>query len=227
MVDSTQKKLKVYKGFDKEYIGSLDIRPLIETSYDEKVDIFNMNDEYARLLMGELMSCNESAYLLYEEFVLMQELGEPLIKLSGFEVILIKNTSFPEYYLLPSSRDNVLNALIEMDVYLHSYDNEQEPSEHVIVAQKFYGDVKYIGDYCFVSYKNHERLLESIRVKEVYEGKLDTSLIENLNITDEDLEYTFELHQEIDSYLNLLAAVLSKKSNKIGLLVKDKHVFNK
>ena len=165
---SNQKKIiYVYKGFTEKYISeNVEIKPLVDNSYENRTNVLFLTDDYKRKLMAALMSTQLSTYVIYEEFILLQELGEDVLNLSGFAIEIIRNTMFPEYYLLQSDDKELINQLSNFEKYRSSFDEVQQPDENIIQLQRFYGDVKYIQGLCFISYKNDERLLQKVTVRD-------------------------------------------------------------
>lgn len=222
-----KKNIVVLKGFSKEFLKKhVQYLPLIENDFAIKVDIRNLDDDYKRQLMGKLMSFEGIRYVTYEEFILIQELGEDVIKLSGALITIVKNSMYPEYYRVCIEDENICLLLDEVMAYQKSYNEEGEIIENIEMFFRFYGDVKKIGTQYFVSYKNSERVLGCVNAVEYYDNSGDRN-INTLEVISSDIENVFEMNSEVESYLRLIAFLLSSDEKDIGIVINDMVVFDR
>lgn len=221
------KKLYIYKGFSLDELKKIRYPALVDTKIEDKISIINLNDDYKRELMGKLMTFNGEYYITYEEFVLIQELGEEIIRLSQAELIIFRNAIFPEYYPyieISTEESKILDLAYQ---YLNTVSEEDEVSDSIVQALRFIGDIKLIDGKYFMSYKNPEMTIQSITTINYLEEDYKRE-IESINSTPSyTSEYVFEITSEIESYLRLISLLRSKDIKTIGIKINDRIYFDK
>lgn len=221
------KKLYVYKGYKQKDLIDIKLEPLIKGDLEDKMNPFKLDDNYKRNLMAAIMTCSGEFYITYEEFVLIEELGEEMLRLSLVELIFIENRIYPGYYPLPNSDERILNKIDAAYNYLSSINEEEELDYEVAVLLRFYGDIKIVDNTYYISYKNSENIYQKTKILEKKDEELSRS-IELLPVgSSNSSEYIFEINAEIDSYLRLVQLCFLNKSDLIGIKINDQLHFDK
>ena len=148
-------KLKIFKGFDKEFLNNLNFEPLYSSELDSKLNIFGLNDYYKDELEENLIlkKNSEVLWITYEEYELIYEMVNVRASSGKISVEVINNNIYPEIY--PS----YLNISDEL---YNSYKESIEDTSRKIkdskieVLNKFYSRIEKINDVYYVSYYNFE-----------------------------------------------------------------------
>ena len=221
------KKLYVLKGFERSFIEEFDQEPLIKNSLDDKIDIRILNDDYKRELMSRLLVFTGFKFATYEEFVLIQELGEEFIRLAQVEIIILKNLVYPDYYPVDLIDEGMSTLLDLAYSYFNTSSEEFEIDEELSNLLRFYGNIKYIDGKYYISYKNQERVLDNIRTIE-YPESLEANVLRKLEkTTNVRTEIIFEINSEIESYLRIVESLNSQVFKSVGIKINDQLYFNK
>ena len=145
-------KLKIFKGFDKEFLNNLDYEPLYSSELD---NILGLNDYYKDELEENLIlkKNSEVLWITYEEYELIYEMVNVRASSGKISVEVINNNIYPEIY--PS----YLNISDELyNSYKESIEDTSRKNKDskIEVLNKFYSRIEKINDVYYVSYYNFE-----------------------------------------------------------------------
>ena len=217
----------IYKGFSRMELNEIVYKPLMDYEIEYKLNLNNLDDNYKRDLMGKLMIIDGEFYITYEEFVLIQELGEEIIRLSQVKFILYRNIIFPEYYPYFEINKELSDSIDLAYQYINNLSDEEDIIDNISQVLRFYGDIKLVEGNYFISYKNVEKTLSYINIYD-YNNEEKKINIESLDYKEDDTsEYIFEISAEVESYLRLIAVLIQKKADSIGIKTIDKIYFDK
>ena len=94
--------LTIYKGFDSEFLESLQEQPLLKNSIAQKKDILSFDNITRKNLRKSLFSLeeDESVWATYEEYTLIKSLIDDAIAEDGLILKIFRNNLYPDYYPL-------------------------------------------------------------------------------------------------------------------------------
>ena len=92
-------KLDIYKGFDEEFLFTINEDSLIYLELSQRLNVLQYDKKIKKLLIMGLLSMEEDDHnwITYEEFSLIRLQVESMID-DELEVRIIKNNLYPEYY---------------------------------------------------------------------------------------------------------------------------------
>lgn len=168
-------KLLVYKGFEKNVLENLQIKPLLDNNIEDKFNIFNFDDDYSvefQISILKKIKEDNEYWITYEEFTLMYD----YLMLKEYEdkiiIDIIDNNIYPGIY--------PINIKIDDEIY-EKY-REQKESEKEITLEKeiitinnYYTNVININDKFYGLYQNYELPYNS-RIRKIinfYDDKIE------------------------------------------------------
>lgn len=195
--------LLVFKGFDKKFYEQINIEKLLDLPL--KIDIAELENSKATLIpqifqrlasiQGNPTWCSIEEYLV---------LGSDIVNLY-FTVKFIENNiyckTFPSLYGIPEA-ERLLDTYYKEDV--ENIDPEQDPIYDVF--QKFYGDLKLVGEDWYIVYA------DDIEASKLYPTPPNLTLQEK-KLGENDLA-TLELSEEDDEFLKVTKSL---KDGTLGL----------
>lgn len=148
-------KLKVYKGFNTNFLKKLDFGPLVESPIESKKNIFLLDGNYLEDIEEAIIlkKNTEKTWITYEEFELAYEMINIRAKNGKISIEVINNNLYPEIY--PT----------ELDITEEIYDKYNKELENktskvldleIATLVKFYSRIENIDDRYYVSYYNFE-----------------------------------------------------------------------
>lgn len=152
-------KLKVYKGFDYDFLKNIVGTPLFDTDIKLKTDVFSFDEqEYSFGLAEKLylyfknkIEKNEF-WLTYEEFELIYDELIPHVKKNEVSLEIVNNNIYPELYPINIPKlDGVYDEYLK---YLE--DTKKDKNETFDVLVNYYSRIEYIDNQFYVSYYNYE-----------------------------------------------------------------------
>ena len=103
-------ELKIYKGFDLNFLEQLDDTPLITNSLESKKNVLLFDKKIKKQLDIALLGLDddESAWITYEEYTLIKTRIEDAIRDYDLKVTIYKNNLYPDYYPIPFDLNSTL-----------------------------------------------------------------------------------------------------------------------
>ena len=148
-------KLKIFKGFNKDFLSKLDCEPLYESPIEMKFNIFKLDDIYKDELEENLILKKNSdvLWVTYEEYELIYEMVNVRASSGKITVEVINNNIYPEIY--PTDLE------IDEDSYLNYKKSIEDTSKknndnNINILNKFYSRIEKYNDVVYVSYYNFE-----------------------------------------------------------------------
>ena len=204
-------KLIVYKGFNSDFLVSVNVEPLIKNDYKRKRDVLNFDKNYKKQLDIALISLqdDESAWITYEEFSLIKNRVEDAVEEDGLELIILRNNLYPDYY--PIEFEMSTDLISEVASVLNG-DTNIEPGEECKRFTLVYNAITEIEGTIFCSFYNYEYdQTVSISIKDYYPA--------NLSIEDDRIksDYTVFINDDVDTYLRDLNRITSINPSVIAV----------
>ena len=191
-------KLIIYKGFDNAFLKGIDSIPLVNTSAEEKKNVFLFDKTLKRKIEAALLSLdeNDTRWMTYEEFALVKESLEIHIKEYGIEAVIVRNNLYPDYYPLEVSIDEKSKKEIIDSFEFFDKGNYRDISELCKKYIDIYSSLIVIDGVVYSSFYNYEyERLYPISVEEYYQ--VDDSVLSDCG----NYDYKIYLSEDIESYL--------------------------
>lgn len=200
--------LKIYKGYEKEFLENKKEKALIKNEIEEKFNILE-KEEYIQEIIKVLTQNvsqmqNDDLWITYEEFSITYQNIISLAKIFKIKIVVYQNNKY--YNIYPAQ--NLNTEKLENIIMTQNDENLLQEQE----VDDIYSYVYKIGEEYFVQYHNFEYdYKDEIEIKNRYNGK--KYFIEKSS----DIDYIFEISENQEAYLeNLLKC---KKCDKIGIKV--------
>ena len=148
-------KLKIFKGFNKDFLSKLDYEPLYESPIEMKFNIFKLDDVYKDELEENLIlkKSSDVLWVTYEEYELIYEMVNVRASSGKITVEVINNNIYPEIY--PTDLE------IDEELYLNYKKSIEDTSKksndnNINILNKFFSRIEKYNDVIYVSYYNFE-----------------------------------------------------------------------
>ncbi len=198
-------KLKVYKGFDKQFLLNIIEEPLINSSVDDKLDILKYTDDYKENLEESLIikKNKETLWIVYEEYELIIELINIRVKSGKVSVEIINNNIYPDIYPMDLKISDE-----QFSEYKESLNATKVKNNDNFLA-KFYSRVEKIDDIYYVSYYNLENPHSAYvdYITDFFSNKINMGVIS-------DETYVVDIGDDVIRYLEHINSI-KKTENKI------------
>ena len=204
-------KLTVYKGFDSQFLNSIEGKPLLENEVIAKKDVLSFDRKYRKQLEMALISLddNDSVWATYEEYTLIKNRVSDAIEEDGLKLALYRNNLYPDYY--PIEFDVSPELAFEIDNAIND-DRNREVSEECQRYLTIYNSLVTVDGLFFGSFYNFEYDTEDGIVPQDFYPQ-------NLMVTDsaENSEYNIFLNEDVENYLRDLVRIENEQPKIIGL----------
>lgn len=197
-------KLIIYKGFDEEFLKSIQTEPLVNNDISKKRNVLLFDKNIIRKLASSLLMMEEDdeRWITYEEYSLIRNRVDDQINDFDMEVTIIKNNLYPDYYELPFEVNDDL--AIEIDGVIEkgkTTECSRDCSNYLAVYNSIYSaGGKYYGGFYNFEFENEK----GYKVEEYYPRTME---IVN---SKEQPEYTVFVNNDIDTYLQDLNEVIAR-----------------
>ncbi len=144
-------ELRIYKGFDADFLSGLDCRPLVEEPPCKKLDPASFDVKLKKRLDAAvtLMDDDDVKWMTYEEFSLVHEKVVMAIKEYGLKAVCHVNNLWPDVYPLPFTLDELIYREMKTAEENESQDSLSEAARAVsdIYASVYCVDGAYFGSF--------------------------------------------------------------------------------
>src|SRR5574344_1469649 len=127
--------LYVYKGFLKEFLKEISIKPLIES--DEKYNIFCLDSDYQNKITKSIFGMQDS-WITYEEFELAYDFLMLFVNNGTLKITICDNNIYPGMY--PSFLKITDDLYSEYEKQLE-FSKKSSNSQELNTLTKFYSDI--------------------------------------------------------------------------------------
>jgi len=204
-------KLTVYKGFDQEFLGTIQERALTVSGIKEKKNVLKFDSSVRRLLAKELLSLGDcdSAWITYEEYALINKIVDDAVKEDGLIVKIYRNNLYPDYYPIdfPLSTETAteIMGIINGDI-------QTDASEDCQRYLAIYNTLSEIDGNFFGSFYNYEyEYTNEIPFEDFYPYNM------TIEESQESANYSIFINDDVDTYLRDLKRVSTTNPDIIAL----------
>lgn len=213
-------KLKIYKGFDIDFLKHLDETPLVNDDIEAKINVLSFQKKNRKALERELLDLEDSdvVWITYQEYSLIKARVDEAIAEDGLEVVIYRNNLFPDYYPIEIALTEELVAEIESSL------NGGEIGALSDDCTKFLSiynalihiDGRYYGSFFNYEYEKNEQ----ITVSDFYPtGRLYGDI--------GNTEFQIYLNEDIETYLRDLSDLATIMPQTIGVQTTGGDVSNR
>ncbi|MBQ9565783.1 MAG: ATP-dependent DNA helicase RecQ [Synergistaceae bacterium] len=204
-------EITVYKGFDVDYLSSLDTPPLAERDIRKKLDVLSFNPDTSRALEIALLSMKEGdrAWMTYEEYTLIKVSVDNAVKKYRLKVEIVRNNLYPDYYPLPFSMPDSLVGEIQ-----ECFDGEadDEASEEAVKFTSVYSSLVTVDGVYYGNFYNFEYERDSgVLVRDYYPDELPVEEGQTSG------EVNIFLNEDVETYLRDLSRIGRENPRTIGV----------
>lgn len=211
-------KLIIYKGFDKKFLQSIVMLPLVDNERDSKVNIFALDKKARKQLYIALINLEETdeAWVTYEEYSLIKTRVDEAIAEEGLKVIIYKNNLYPDYYpilfpLTDELANEIINAL--------NGNTSAEQSEECQSFTSVYNALFNIEGTYYGGFYNYEYDKDGgISSTDFYPSQIEIEEDQTQG------DYNVFINDDIETYLRDLARIMVVKPSIIGIKSSDGYV---
>lgn len=204
-------KVIIYKGFNKEFLESLEDEALLDTSIDDKINIFKIDDNYEEEIQLSILKKRNnmnSYWMTYEEFTVAYEYLILRASEGKLDIEIIDNNIYPAMYPIKLDIDDVV-----YDKYIRSKENINDKNEDKQIEKinQFYSEIIKINDNYFASYNNYE-MQYNVDIKN--NKKFYTEEIDECN--SKECDYLVKIGDDIGDYLGFVTSSQFFNSERIA-----------
>lgn len=202
--------LKIYKGFDKNFLNKITDLPLLENDLEDKIDIIKFDKKYSDMLQISMLQKQGILWMTYEEYMLIKEFIEIKIKNHEVEVLVIKNNLYPGIY--PVYKE-LPHELVEELISNFENDEKENFSELTKRIVKIYSEVKIINNKQYIVFYNDEIGNDLIKTQDYFDRELE------INSYKDDVDYIVDISGDLDRYIEHLQNLESGNYKTIGVIL--------
>ena len=93
-------KLTVYKGFNQEFLETLQEQPLVDGEISQKKNVLEFDKSTRKKLAQALILLDEddSVWITYEEYALINKRIDDAVEEDGLILKIFRNNLYPDYF---------------------------------------------------------------------------------------------------------------------------------
>lgn len=206
-------KLTVYKGFAKDFLSKINGEALVNTSLEEKINVFSLDKTYRKKLEIALIGLDDDseAWVTYEEYTLIKTRVDDAIKEDSLKVSIIRNNLYPDYYPLQFDLSDDLVSEI-YDIINSPSLSVQKYSEAASKYLAIYNTIVNVEGELFGSFNNYEYFNDSVKTIDFYQ--------EHEEIKDDLVskpENSIFINDDVDTYLRDLKRIEKSGTLAVGV----------
>lgn len=210
-------KLTVYKGFNQEFLETLQEQPLVDGEISQKKNVLEFDKSTRKKLAQALILLDEddSVWITYEEYALINKRIDDAVDEDGLILKIFRNNLYPDYFPIDFSMSPELATEIidTINGDTRADNNESEECKRYLAVYSTISEINgiYYGSFYEYEYEH----LEEAPVEDFYP----------FNITIEEgqirSDYDVFINEDIDTYLRDLERIIAIKPNVIGVSSTD------
>ena len=203
-------KLIVYKGFDINYLETVNQTPLIENNIKEKLDVLGFDKQYSNELEIAIIIKEGTYWITYEEFSLIKNIIEMKIKSDDLEVQILNNNIYPQIYPLAIT----IPEDIVQEIIVNAENNEKEElSKKASKVAKIYSEISLINNKYYVTYYNDEVGNDLIKTDICYDDDLEIKEVKY------EVDYIIDLSDDPQRYIKHIDNLENGNYNSVGIVL--------
>ena len=203
-------KLKIYKGFEINFLKELDETPLVDGDIKSKVDVLSFDKKTRKKLEQELIDLEDSdeVWITYQEYSLIKSRVEEAVDEDGLEVIIYKNNLYPDYYPIEFSLTEELanEIVLRLDGQESALLSDSCKKFLYIYNALVNVDGRYYGSFYNFEYEKNGL----ITVRDYYPSG-------RLHEDNSETEFQVYLNEDIETYLRDLSDIIAIMPKSIGI----------
>lgn len=203
-------QLKIYKGFDIDFLNKVEYNPLLNNSISQKLDVFYLDDNYKDLLEEAIIlkKNEEILWMTYEEYELVYEMINIRSNSGKLSVEIINNNIYPEIFPSKLSLSDELYNDYKISIEDTRYKNNKYEIE---ILNKFYSRIEFFNNTYYVSYYNFEEPNSAYvdSVKNYYSSEI------NILESKDDI-YVVDIGDDVIRYLEHIQNIIENNYDKIS-----------
>ena len=216
-------KIKVYKGFNIDFLKGIAETPLPNKPIEDKVNCFKLNSGNQNM-MSELLELlnteNKCAWMTYEEYEISYKYINPFVEDGKVHIKIIKNNLYPDIYPSPIPISDDIISLYENPEKIGS------STKQIEALDKCYASIEKCGGVTFISYHDLESS-NGAHIEEV--ENFFPSNIEIIDIPQKD-SYTVEISNNLFHYLEKITEIKKNNMKEISYKLishngQEEHIF--
>ena len=190
-------KLTVYKGFNQEFLETLQEQPLVDGEISQKKNVLEFDKSTRKKLAQALILLDEddSVWITYEEYALINKRIDDAVEEDGLILKIFRNNLYPDYFPIDFSMSPELATEIidTINGDTRADNNESEECKRYLAVYSTISEINgiYYGSFYEYEYEH----LEEEPVEDFYP----------FNITIEEgqirSDYDVFINEDIDTYL--------------------------
>ena len=208
-------ELKIYKGFDADFLSQIEDSPLVDNAIELKRNVLLFDKKTRKQLDIALLGLEdgESAWLTYEEYTLIKTRIDEAMSEDGLKIFFYRNNIYPDYYPIPFALNDELAQEINKAINTDSTVGSSDECQRFLTVYNtlVMVDGVYYGGFYNYEYESNEKA----PINDYYPTLIKIEDSQDIG------EYNVFLNEDIDTYLRDLSQIMKIKPSIIGLKSTD------
>ena len=206
-------KLTVYKGFNQEFLETLQEQPLVDGEISQKKNVLEFDKSTRRKLAKALLSLDEddSVWITYEEYALINKRVDDAVEEDGLILKIFRNNLYPDYFPIDFPISPELSTEIVATINGDTCADESEECKRYLAV---YSTISEINGIYYGSFYEYEHL-EEMPVEDFYPFNV------TIEESQKNSDYDVFINEDVDTYLRDLERIIAIKPNVIGISSTD------
>ena len=205
-------RITVYKGFDINFLNSLEIPPLVNLPIFEKKNVLQYDRTFRKRLDMALLSLDDcdQVWMTYEEYSLIKGRVDDAILNDGLELTILRNNLYPDYY--PIEFDIGVEILHEITDIFDGRTEKEGQSAACQAFMSIYNTLVDVNGILYGSFYNFEYENDvTLEVRDYYPQNIEIE--DTMDLSD----YDVYLNEDIETYLRDLTNIINVRPHVIGV----------
>lgn len=204
-------KLIIYKGFDKDFLVSIDKNPLVDGKLEDKLNVLKFEKRLRKKLDMALLSLDEDeeVWATYEEYSLIKNRVDDAIQEDGLKLEIFRNNMFPDCYPLSFEVSDELAREIIKNINTDIIDDVSEACKCYLAV---YNTLIHVDGQYYGSFYNYEYDKDTdVENKGYYPTNIE------IEESRDKCDFQVFINGDIDTYLRDLARINEVSPSIIGI----------
>ena len=148
-------ELKIYKGFDAEFLSQIEDTPLVDNNDELKRNVLLFDKKVRKQLDLALLGLedDDSAWITYEEYTLIKTRIDEAVSNYGLKIVFYRNNIYPDYYPIPFELNDDLVREINKAINTDSTLDTSEECQRFLTV---YNSLVEVDGVYFGGFYNYE-----------------------------------------------------------------------
>lgn len=208
-------ELRIYKGFDADFLSRLEDAPLVDNDAQLKRNVLLFDRKIRKQLDISLLEMDDGdcAWVSYEEYSLIKTRIDEAVSVDGLKIAFYRNNIYPDCYPLPFE---LSDELADEILTVINTDSTTDISEECRRFLAVYNSLVSVDGVYYGGFYNYE--YESDGKAPVHDFYPALIKIED---SQDKADYNVFLNEDVDTYLRDLSQIMALKPSVIGLKSTD------